>query len=59
MADRYLIRDLSSPEGYVTASFRFAHSCSVKVPENFQKKLSHNESLRKLKTEAIEKKIKV
>ena len=33
--------------------------CSVKAPENVQKKLAQNEKLRKLKTEAIEKKVKV
>jgi len=32
---------------------------SVKAPENVQKKLAQNEKLRKLKIEAIEKKVKV
>lgn len=32
---------------------------SVHVPENFQKKLAHNESLRQLKANAIEKLVKV
>ena len=61
MADRYLIRDLTAPAGYVT---EYVHVwsilfCSVKVPENIQKKLAYNEGLRKLKTEAIAKKIQV
>ena len=61
MADRYLIRDLTAPAGYVDMSLIISYisSCSVKVPENIQKKLAHNEGLRKLKAEAIEKKIKV
>ena len=61
MADRYLIRDLTAPAGYVPqiCSLLQALSRSVQVPENIQKKLAHNESLRKLKAEAIEKKIKV
>jgi hypothetical protein len=60
MADRYLIRDLTAPAGYVIRPPSLSTVfCSVQVPENIQKKLAHNESLRKLKAEAIEKKIKV
>ena len=61
MADRYLIRDLTAPAGYVTNHFLvlFPFSPSVKAPENVQKKLAQNEKLRKLKAEAIEKKVKV
>jgi len=61
MADRYLIRDLTAPAGYVTESFYtiLPSIRSVQVPENVQKKLAQNEKLRKLKAEAIEKKVKV
>ena len=61
MADRYLIRDLTAPTGYesnsLTMSFTFF--CRVKVPENIQKKLAHNEELKKQKTEATTKKMQV
>jgi hypothetical protein len=61
MADRYLIRDLTAPAGYViNMCFEMSSFiCSVQVPENVQKKLAQNEKLRKLKAEAIENKVKV
>jgi hypothetical protein len=61
MADRYLIRDLKTPAGYVLImlTHHFSFYRSVQVPENVQKQLAQNEKLRKLKAEAIENKIKV
>jgi hypothetical protein len=61
MADRYLIRDLTAPAGYVKNKLLQVTSIplSIQVPENVQKKLAQNEKLRKLKAEAIENKIKV
>lgn len=59
MADRFLIRDIATPQGYVNASYMVLVFFSVHVPENFQKKVAHNESLRKLKTAAVENLVKV
>ena len=61
MADRYLIRDLSTPVGYVgiQLAMSYVYFRRVQVPENIQKKLAHTEKLKQEKTEAIAKKVEV